>query len=199
MSTIDDKNSLNHAQGLGAAHQANSSSASHEASPDDMMYKAMLALVTELQTLSDAQVSDAKLATALYKDMIPNSTSALQKMQHDLDDYTWLQEHFDEFNNYFNAPLPKPPMPPLGPGMSAGDMKTIEDFWKQHPSLTSCRMAVTTLGQQISAQNTYVQDAKAIPTGLENDSKNLADSQGQVSSEIPSFLLLMKEQYMAPW
>ncbi|MCH9633765.1 MAG: hypothetical protein S4CHLAM7_04980 [Chlamydiae bacterium] len=163
---------------------------------DDALFRAMLSLVLELQVLADAQVSEAKLSSALYDNMVPNTTNQLKEMQNNLTNDTWLEEHFDAFDAYFKG---KGPKPPLGPGMTPADLAQMKAFYETHNTSDSCRSAIGNLAQEVSAQNTYVQDSKVIPTDLENDVKNLANAQTQVSSFIPSFLMLMKQQYVQPW
>lgn len=194
MSNIIQNNS-HPAQGLGATQGANASNKA-SASGDQLMYEAMLAMTLELQTLSNAQTSCANLSTALYDHMVSNETNRLKDMQRHLDDYSWLQEHFEAFQKYFEG---KGPMPQLGPGMSKGDLSIMRAFYKEHPNLTSTRMAVMNLSQSIGAQNTYVSDAKALPENLENNVKALADDETQVSTLFAPLLALMKTPYQQPW
>lgn len=163
---------------------------------DHSLYKAMMMMTIELGVLASAQTSVAELSTALYDHMVPNATNQLKKMQKNLDDYTWLQQHFTAFAKYFAG---KGPKPPLGPGMSAGDLKIMHSFYSKHSSLTAARSAIGTQAQEISVQNTFVQDSKALPDGLQNDVKTLANSEVQDSSQIPSLLMLMKEFFTTPW
>lgn len=163
---------------------------------DNVLFRAMLAMTNELQSLSDAQVSVAKLSTALYDNMVPHSTDKLKEMQQNLTDYSWLQEHFDAYALYFQG---KGPKPPLGPGMTSGDLSKMKAFYQDNPSLTACRTAVGNQAQEINAQNTYVQDTKILPQNLDSNVRDLANDQTQVVSLFPGELALMKDQYAQPW
>ncbi len=163
---------------------------------DNVLYRAMLAMTDELQSLSEAQISVAKLSTALYDHMVPHTTDRLKEMQQDLTDYSWLQEHFDEFSAYFQG---KGPKPSLGPGMTSGDLSKMKTFYQQHPSLSGCRAAIGNQAQEINAQNTYVQDTKILPQNLDSNVRDLANAEVQTASFFPGELALMKDQYAQPW
>jgi len=70
---------------------------------DNALYRAMLAMTDELQTLSSAQFSVAKLSTALYDHMVPHTTDQLKDMQQELNDCSWLQDNFAAYDAYFKG------------------------------------------------------------------------------------------------
>jgi len=97
---------------------------------DNALYRAMLAMTDELQTLSSAQFSVAKLSTALYDHMVPHTTDQLKDMQQELNDCSWLQDNFAAYDAYFKG---KGPEPALGPGMTSGDLAKIKSFYQKEP------------------------------------------------------------------
>jgi len=83
--------------------------------------------------------------------------------------------------------------------MTSGDLAKIKSFYQKNPSLTACRTATGNLAQGINAQNTYVQDTKVLPQGLDSNVRDLANAETQAASFIPGELGLMKDQYAQPW
>lgn len=223
---LPDQNQVNQ-PGLGATQGAGSSAGSTGSSPtgDHALYMAMVAMSNELGTLAKCQTSVAELSSALYKNMVPNSTNMLKKMQQNLDDYTWAQKNYSAIEMHFNCPFvpagmsasmekamgtawvkekvsswqANHPMPALDPGMSAGDMKTALSFYKANPGLTAMRTSIGTYGQVLNSQNSVVQEIKIIPDTLQQQVKTLENSQTQFSSMIPSLVGLMKAQFNQSW
>lgn len=190
-----EKNELDSPNALGSLGSSSPSSKG-AISGDHALYLAMVACNKELDILGVAQTSVAQISSALYNYMVPNSTNNLENLQRDLDDDTWLQQNWSAFSKYFKS---GGTMPPLGPGMSKGDVDKMHSFFKAYTTLTAARTAIGMLGQQLNTQNTYVQEAKLIPDQYQQVQTQLEDGQTQVASMISDFLQVVKQLAMKPW
>jgi hypothetical protein len=182
---------------LGSCGNVGSSSPpSRVISGDQALYLAMVACNKELDILGVAQTSVAQLSSALYNYMVPNSTNRLEDLQKDLDDDTWLQQNWSAFSKYFKS---SGTMPPLGPGMSNGDLNKMKSFFNTYNTLTAARTAIGMIGQELNTQNTFVQEAKLIPDQYQDVQTRLEDGQTQIASMIADFLQVLKQMAMKPW
>lgn len=189
MNTINQTNN-NGASPLGSTNSGGSSSGTPTG--DKALYYAMMALSAELGTLSMAETSTAKLADALYKNMVPNSTQVLENMQNELDAESWVVQNYDAYANYFNHGGPEPA---LGPGMTQDDLALMKKFFEDHPTIKSASSALQLQAQAVSQQNTIVGQSKVIPEGLEDNTKSLANAQTQDALMIAPFTELVRSLY----
>lgn len=212
---VDSTNQTVH-QSLGA-QQAH---AAHRAKPkasntDHIMYQAFMGYVKGLGITEDMSTGLAKMATALYKNMLPNSIDKLKALQKELGGRTYIENNWsawtsyesqhdkilasqgqaaaDQYSNSHSSELKG-----LPEGTSIQDLRS---YYNEAGTgdIDAFKASTNDVGQEINQETVDVQNSKQLADMYQSQVGNATASATEAAAQIGGFLNLMKQPFKTRW